>query len=111
MNIQNLIIFNYPIIFEILSEVENNLNFKIIKLDQKDLNNFEEKNYENFIFLSKSKVIDIKNQYVFEKLPLKLKDLIEQLNIEFLKLNYKDQSSHKIGNYFLDLNSKKFSNK
>ena len=111
MNIQNLIIFNYPIIFEILSEVENNLNFKIIKLDQKDLNNFEEKNYENFIFLSKSKVIDIKNQYVFEKLPLKLKDLIEQLNIEFLKLNYKDQSNHKIGNYFLDLNSKKFSNK
>ena len=43
MNHQNLVIFDFPILFEILSELENNLNFKIIKLDLKDLKDLMKK--------------------------------------------------------------------
>ena len=50
MENQNLIIFNFTTIFKILSEIENNLNFKIIKIDKEDLNDFDEKKYSNFIF-------------------------------------------------------------
>ena len=49
MENQNLIIFNFTTIFKILSEIENNLNFKIIKIDKEDLNNFDEKKYPNFL--------------------------------------------------------------
>ena len=106
MNHQNLVIFDFPILFEILSELENNLNFKIIKLDPKDFERFDEKKYENFVFLTKEEVPHITNQYIVKETPLVLSKLVEKLNIEFLKLNYKDQSNYKIGNYTLDLNAK-----
>ncbi len=57
MNNQYLIIFNFPIMFDTLLELENNLNYKIIKLNFKDLNNFDEKKYQNFIFLTKKKLL------------------------------------------------------
>ena len=56
MENQNLIIFNFTTIFKILSEIENNLNFKIIKIDKDDLNDFDEKKYPNFIFLTKNQI-------------------------------------------------------
>ncbi len=106
MDNQNLIIYNFPTIFEILSEVENNLNFKIIKFNKEDLVNFDETQYQNFIFLSKEKISNIDNQFILNNSPIKLKKLIESLNIQFLKINYKDQSNYKVGNYNIDLNSK-----
>ena len=111
MNNQYLIIFNFPIMFDTLLELENNLNYKIIKLNFEDLNNFDEKKYQNFIFLTKKKVININNQFIFNQFPLKLNNLVEKLNIEFLKLSYKDKSNYKIGNYTLNSNSKTFFNK
>ena len=111
MNNQNLIIFNFPAIYETLSEIESKLNFKILNLDKKDLSKFDKKKYQNFIFLTEKKVLDIDNEYILKKLPLKLSDLIKKINIEFLKLNYKDQSNYQIGSYIIDLNSKKISNK
>ena len=109
MENQNLIIFNFTTIFKILSEIENNLNFKIIKIDKDDLNEFDEKNYSNFVFLTKNQIPKIENQFILDNLPIKLNKLIERINIEFLKVNYKDQSNYTVGNYNLDLNSKSFS--
>ena len=109
MENQNLIIFNFTTIFKILSEIENNLNFKIIKIDKDDLNEFDEKNYSNFVFLTKNQIPKIENQFILDNLPIKLSKLIERINIEFLKVNYKDQSNYTVGNYNLDLNSKSFS--
>tara|TARA_E500000178_G_scaffold128012_1_gene127747 strand:+ start:376 stop:939 length:564 start_codon:yes stop_codon:yes gene_type:complete len=110
MNNQNLIIFNFQILYDTLLEVENDLNFKIIKLNIENLKNFEEKNYNNFIFVTKKKVLGVNNQFIFNEFPLRLNKLVEKLNIQFLKLNYKDQSDYKIGNYSLNLNSKIFFN-
>ena len=55
MNNQNLIIYNYLIVFKILSELEDNLNFKIIKLNEDMLDQFDKKNYQNNLFLTKKK--------------------------------------------------------
>ena len=106
MENQNLIIFNFTTIFKILSEIENNLNFKIIKIDKEDLNNFDEKKYPNFLLLTKNQIPKIENQFILDNLPIKLSKLIEILNIKFFKINYKDQSNYKVGNYNIDLNSK-----
>ena len=106
MNNQNLIIYNYLTVFKILSEIEGNLNFKIIKLNEDMLDQFDKKNYQNNLFLKKKKILNIENQFVFEEFPIKVINLIEKINIEFLKLNFKDKSNYKIGNYKIDLNSK-----
>tara|TARA_B100001057_G_scaffold492701_1_gene585603 strand:- start:1756 stop:2319 length:564 start_codon:yes stop_codon:yes gene_type:complete len=106
---QKLIIYNFSIIYEILSELENYLNFKIIKLDKNDLDKFQNKNHENSIFITKEKIPNIDNQFIIEKMPLRLFDLVERLNIKFLKINYQGQSNHKVKDYIIDLNSKSFS--
>lgn len=111
MNHQNLIIYNFPVVYEILSEVENNLNFKIINLNQEKFNNFKEKDYENFIFLTKENNLSVSNQFILTDLPIKLSELIEKLNVKFLKINYQGQSNYIVQNYNIDLNSKNFSKK
>ena len=79
MNNQNLIIYNYLSVFEILSEIENNLNFKIIKLNKEDLSSFDENKYLNFIFLTKSQIPKINNQFILDSLPIKLSKLVEKI--------------------------------
>ena len=111
MNNNNLIIYNFPTLYEVLSELENIFNFNVIKLNKEDLKKFDKKKHDNFIFLTKKKYLDINNQYILETFPLELPKLIEKLNISFLKLQYKDQSNYKIKDYNLNLNSKKFFNK
>ena len=109
MNHQNLIVYNFPVVYEILSEVENNLNFKIIDFNQEKLNNFKENDFKNFIFLTKENNLNVSNQFILKDLPIKLSELIEKLNIKFLKINYQSQSNHIIQNYNIDLNSKNLS--
>ena len=111
MENQNLIIFNFATIFKILSEIENDLNFKIIKIDKENLNDFDKKKYSNFIFLTKNQIPKIENQFILNNLPIKLSKLVEKINIEFLKVNYKDQSNYEIGSYQVNLNSRNIINK
>tara|TARA_B100000963_G_scaffold361741_1_gene399138 strand:+ start:3319 stop:3882 length:564 start_codon:yes stop_codon:yes gene_type:complete len=109
MNNQILIIYNFSTIYEILYELENYLNFKVIKLNKGDLASFKNKEKQNFILLTKEKVQDIENQFILNNFPLRLFDLVENLNIKFLKVNYKGQSNHKVKDYTVDLNSKSLS--
>ena len=111
MNNQKLVIYDFQIIYEILYEIENKLNFKILNVDKKDfkiLSNIEDK---NFILLTRKKVLNFNNQIILDELPIKLLKFIEKLNIEFLKINYKDQSNYEIGSYQVNLNSRNIVNK
>tara|TARA_Y100001958_G_C20906278_1_gene326318 strand:+ start:51 stop:614 length:564 start_codon:yes stop_codon:yes gene_type:complete len=109
MSDQELIIYNFETLFDILSEIEDNLKFKITKLDQKNLKKTFPNDKKNFIVLTKKKIADMDNQFLLDKFPIKIIDLIEKLNIQFLRLNFKDQSNHIIGLYKLDSNSKNIS--
>tara|TARA_B100000941_G_C28446124_1_gene522411 strand:+ start:357 stop:920 length:564 start_codon:yes stop_codon:yes gene_type:complete len=109
MNNQKLIIYDLAILFKILTEVEENLNFKIIQLNKDELVSFDKEKLKNSIFLTKKKYPNIENQFILDKLPTSLKKLIENINIFFLKINYNDKSNFKIKNYTINLNSKNIS--
>ena len=109
MSNQELIIYNFETLFNILSEIENNLNFKIIKLEEKNLNKAFTNDKKKFIVLTRNKIDDIGNQFLLDKFPIKIIDLVEKLNIQFLKQNFKDKSNHIIGLYNVDSNSKNIS--
>ena len=122
MNIHNIIIFEFDSLYKILSEIKNNLPFKINnlkKLESKDSNFVEYSlvitNYINKNFLLKERKID-KNKILFlskEKknnqnivYPVQIKNLIEKINIKLIKQKYNNQSYLKVSNYILNLNSR-----
>ena len=111
MNNQNLIIYDFQIIYKILHEIQNKLNFKITNVNKKDLKNLSNITGSNYILLTRRRISNYNNQIVLDKLPIKISKLIEKLNIEFLKTNYKDQSNYEIGSYQINLNSRNILNK
>ena len=109
MNSRILIIYEYQILYQILNEISESLNFDIIQSNSKDLKelNYDLKN--NYLIISKKKIEGIKNSLILENVPIKFEKLIEIINIKFLKNKFLDQSNIKIGEYDLDLNSRKIS--
>ena len=109
MNSRILIIYEYQILYQILNEISESLNFDIIQSNSKDLKelNYDLKN--NYLIISKKKIEGIKNSLILENVPIKFEKLIEIINIKFLKNKFLDQSYINIGEYNLDLNSRKIS--
>mgnify|MGYP002633524814 FL=1 len=114
---QNVFIVNYNSLYEILSEIKENLSFKITKFENEDdfrkNKNFDEK---NILIISNSKNKLIVNQNISEKnllifniLPLAINKIIELINLKLIKLKFNNQSKINIKNYELNLNSKFFS--
>ena len=97
------VIINNKYLFDILNEINQNLNFKIIDGLNKNLN-YE--NLGNYLIISTKGESTKKDQVIISNFPIKLKKLIEIINVNFLKKNYNSQSSIKISNYILDLNSR-----
>ena len=109
MNPRILIIYEYQILYHVLSEVSESLNFEIIQFSHKDLNEFEHKKKSNYLIISKQEIKGIKNSLIIDNIPIKFEKLIEMINIKFLKNKFTDQSHIIIGEYNLDLNSRKIS--
>ena len=109
MNSRILIIYEYQILYQILNEISESLNFEIIQSNEKDLKefNFDQKN--NYLIISEKKIERVKNSLILDNLPIKFEKLIEIINVKFLKNKFLDQSNIKIGEYDLDLNSRKIS--
>ena len=102
----NLIIYKFKSLYDILEELDLDLNFKIIFVDTRDSLKNELINHNNALVITNSKYSDIGNHYVFENTPINIFKLIEKVNIEFLKLQFNNQSQVKINNYIIDLNSR-----
>ena len=109
MNSRILIIYEYQILYQVFNEISENLNFEIIQSNEKDLKelNYDQKN--NYLIISEKKIEGVKNSLILDNLPIKFEKLIEIINIKFLKNKFLDQSHIKIGEYNLDLNSRKIS--
>ena len=99
MNNQILLIYEFNKLFEILKEIQTNLSFKIKNISKNDLNSEFIKENVNNIFLTKKGVPEIKNQIILNQLPIKLFNLIEQINIKFIKIKFNQQSEIDIGKY------------
>ena len=109
MNSRILIIYEYQILYQVFNEISESLNFEIIQCNEKDLKefNFDQKN--NYLIISEKKIERVKNSLILDNLPIKFEKLIEIINIKFLKNKFLDHSDVKIGEYNLDLNSRKIS--
>ncbi len=109
MNSRILIIYEYQILYQVLSEISENLNFDVIQSNNADFKELKYDPKNNYLIVTKKKIDGIKNSLILEKKPIKFEKLVEIINIKFLKNKFVDQSHIKIGEYELDLNSRKIS--
>ena len=107
MGSKTLIIHEYQILSEILTEIDEYLNFKILNVDKDGLKNLDLNKLGDYIILSSKDIPNIKNCLTLPDLPIKFDKLIQIINITFLKSNFSKQSEVTVGKYRLDLNSRK----
>ena len=103
---QNLIIYKFNSLYHILEELGLDLNFKIISADTKDSLKKKVINHNNSLIIANTKHSDIGSHFVLENSPINISKLMEKINIEFLKLHFKNQSQMKVNNYNINLNSR-----
>ena len=106
MSIQNLIIYKFKPLFQIFEEIGLNQNFNIISINDENLLHDKIKNFKNYLVISNKKKSDIQNQIILDGKPINISKLVEKINIEFLRLQFNNQSHIKINNYIIDLNSR-----
>ncbi len=101
---QTLIIYKFPILFEILDEIKRNLNFKIEYYDgdqfKKNLDN------RNLVIISGDDKKNVQNQVKIDDFPIDIQKFIEVVNIQFLKNKFNQQNNVKKGKYSFNLNSR-----
>ena len=103
---KTLIIYEYQILYKILTEISEYLNFEILDVDKKKFQGLKLDKFENYLIISEKKSLNLKNSLILENLPIKLEKLIQIININFLKINFAKKSEVKIDKYKLDLNSR-----
>jgi len=106
MNNQNLLIYDLEILYEILKELNDSLNFKIKNIPRNQLEDVNFNNLSNYLILSNKKKDNLKNQIIFNDFPIKFSKLIETINIEFLKQKFNIQSNINVGLYKIDINAR-----
>jgi len=116
MNKQSIIIYDFEILFIILKEIKENLNFEIFNFKKNDeISKLDNNTYGNYLIVAKSlsnfinKDIEKKKLYLIENFPIKIDKLIEKINIQLLKQKYNYQSEIRINKYKLNLNSREIS--
>ena len=103
---QNLIVYKFKPLYQILEEFGMDLKFKTIFVNSEKSLKDKIKNLTNYLIISNKKYLDLENQFVIENTPIKIFKLVEKINIEFLRLKFNSQSQVKIKNYNIDLNSR-----
>ena len=104
---KKLIIFRYKELFNILEEIKENFEFKLeFYENERELENLENDNLSDYLVITNTKLSNLKKQIIIEKSPININDLIQTLNINFLKSKFIEQSKIDLGRYNLDLNSR-----
>ena len=106
MNNANLIIYKQPSLYKILHELDQDLNFQIIDVQNGDDLKKRIGLLDNYVVIARKKVSDVTNLLIFDNYPIKIQKLLEHINIEFMRRHFNDYSKIKINNYSIDLNSR-----
>ena len=106
MNAQSLIIYKFSELYHILEELRLDLNFNILSADNHNTLNEIYKNLDNYLIITNKEYSNIANQFVLNDLPINISKLVEKINIEFLKVQFNNQSEVKVNNYIIDLNAR-----
>tara|TARA_A100001015_G_scaffold49487_1_gene54593 strand:- start:477 stop:1028 length:552 start_codon:yes stop_codon:yes gene_type:complete len=107
MNNQTLVIYDFKILYEILAELESDINFSLLNI--KKLSDLNIQTLDNYLIVSLKKQ-NIENQILIDQFPIEINKLVEFINIKFLKKKYNQQSEIDLGIYKLNLNSRKIFN-
>ena len=106
MNNQNIIIYQLTFLYQIFKELEEDIKFNFIEInDEKSLIN-EINSLNNYLIITKKEILNINYQFILSQLPIGVFKIIENLNIQFLKQQFNKQSQINIGNYIINLNSR-----
>ena len=114
---QKLHIFNIPELRKIINEIKDYFNYEVSYFEKKkDLIETIEKDkkiLENSVIIVKQKdffliknLININRINCISKLPIKIMDLMDQINTKLIQQNYSALSSININNYNLNINSR-----
>ena len=115
---QSIHIINFDVLYKILYEIKSNFNFNILNYNTEDdflnQNSFDSKN--SLIITNPNKKIlnnSIDDRMIIKivELPVKLNNLIENINIQLIKQRFNYQSQILIKKYSINLNSRIISNK
>ena len=106
MSVQNLIIYKFSSLYQILEEISSDLNFNITFVDNENSLNDKIKNFNHYLIASNKRYSNIDAQIILDNLPINIFKLIEKINIEFLKQQFNNQSEFQINKYKIDLNSR-----
>ena len=106
MSVQNLIIYKFSSLYQILEEISSDLNFNLTFVDNENSLNDKIKNFNHYLIVSNKRYSNIDAQIVLDNLPINIFKLIEKINIEFLKQQFNNQSEFQINKYKIDLNSR-----
>ena len=112
MKKQTILIYDFNILYEILLEIKQNLNFDIIKVkNEKEFSNIDKNSLGNYLIITNNENnnLSFKKSIVLKEFPIKIFSLIEKLNINLLKQKYNFQNDIKLNKYKLDLNSREIS--
>ena len=106
MNNQNLLIYESQILYEILIELSDHLNFKVVNVSKKELNNSNLDKYDDYLILSMKERLNISNQILPLQFPIKFSKLLEKINLHFLRQKFSKQSKINVGKYSINTNSR-----
>ena len=115
---QNIHIINFDTLYKIFYEIKNNFNFNILNHNTEEdflnQNGIDSKN--SLIITNPSKNFlnnNIDNRMIIKigDLPMKLNNLIENINVQLIKQRYNYQSQILVKKYSINLNSRIISSK
>ena len=109
---QKLVIYQFQSLYQILKELEKELNLQVVEISNEDLLKKTIHNSENYLVISKKELLNVENLLILNSLPIKIFKLLEQINIKLMKSHFSGQSNIKINDYKINLNSREiFDNK
>lgn len=103
---QNIIIFKQKYLFEILRELESELNLNISEVSHQEELYKIIKNLNNYLIITNKQITNLNNQLLIKSIPIKISKLIELINVELMRKYFNDQSNIKIKQYIVNINSR-----
>ena len=103
---QNIIIFKQKYLFEILKELEFELNLNINEASNEENLRKLIKNINNYLIITNKQISNLDNQLVISFKSIKISKLIELINVKLMRKHFNDQSNIKIKQYIVDINSR-----
>ena len=105
MSNQNLIIYDFENLFNILEEIKENLNYKIINA-KKNINILDYNNSLDYLVITKKHMPNFPNQLILDNFPLKIEKILELINVNILKKKFSRQSDIQVGKFKINMNSR-----